>query len=339
MQRAQAEFLEFAETQTSVMEISHRGKDFLKVYNNAVRLLREIMDISDDYAVLFLSGGATGQSAAIPLNLTASSDDTTAYIISGHWSQRSAVEGKKYCHTHIAADNTGNGHTILPSEWDVPENAAYLHYADNETVHGVEFSTRPDSFVPLVADMSSNIASRRINVSDYGLIYAGAQKNLGPTGVTVVIVRKELIRARSDVPMIWDYKNQIPAESMLNTPPTFQIYMVSLVLEWVKNEGGIDEMEKRCVEKAKLLYSCIDAGNFYTAPAQIGNRSRTSIPFFLADDVLTGDFVAGAEKEGMIGLKGHALLGGCRACMYNSMSVAGAQQLVEYMREFERKHG
>ena len=340
MEQAQAEFLDYHGKGASIMEVSHRGDTFLAVYHHAESLLRELLGVSDEYAVLFLSGGASGQSAAIPLNLTADRNATAAYLITGHWSQRSATEGAKYCRVSVVADTADSNYTVLPTQWETPADAVYLHYADNETVHGVEFSTPPKSTAPLVADMSSNIASRQICVEDYGLIYAGAQKNLGPTGVTIVIVKKALMQPRPTTPMIWDYPKQITAESMVNTPPTFQIYMVGLVLAWLKAEGGVSEMEKRCAQKSQLLYSCIDnSGGFYRAFVSGDCRSRVNVPFFLADDALLGDFLAGAEQEGLIGLKGHAILGGCRASMYNSMAVAGVEKLTNYMRDFQHRRG
>lgn len=339
MERAQAEFLSYRGEQASVMEISHRGAAFMEAYRRAVGLLRELMDIGDDYAVLLVAGGATGQAAAIPLNLLADENQCAAYLITGHWSKRAADEGAKYCRMHVAADTADNNYTALPVQLQIPEDAAYLHYADNETIHGVEFPAPPATAVPLIADMSSNILSRHINVDDYGLIYAGAQKNMGPTGITVAIVRKSLVQTRRQTPMIWDYRQQMDNDSMINTPPTFPIYMMGLVLEWMRGEGGVAEMSRRADEKAALLYGCIDRSDFYNNPAVNGCRSRMNVPFFIADDKLTGDFLSGAQQNGMIGLKGHAVLGGCRASLYNAMPVAGVRCLVEYMRDFEKRHG
>ena len=267
MERARDEFLSYRGCGASVMEISHRGPEFMEIYRRAESLLRELTGAGDDYAALFLPGGATGIAASIPLNLIAEETQTAAYAITGHWSKRAANEAKKYCKVHAAAD-TGENYAGLPEHMDIPGDAAYLHYADNETIHGVEFSRPPKSDAPLVADMSSNILSRPLNAADYGLIYAGAQKNLGPTGVAIVIVRKSLIKTRPQTPLVWDYPLQMKNESMANTPPTFQIYMVALVLEWLKEQGGVEEMARRNAEKAKMIYECIDGGGgFYRAHA------------------------------------------------------------------------
>ena len=337
MERARDEFLSYQNHGASVMEISHRGPEFMDIHLRAETLLRELAGANDDFAALFLPGGATGVAASIPLNLLADDNQTAAYAITGHWSERAANEAKKYCRAHNAA-HTGKDFKTLPGAFDIPENAAYLHYAENETIHGVEFPAPPAANVPLAADLSSNILSRPLNAADYGLIYAGAQKNLGPAGITVVIVRKDLIRTRPQTPLIWDYKLQMQSESMANTPPTFQIYMVMLVLEWLKKQGGTEEMARRNDEKARLIYESID-GEFYRPHAATECRSRMNIPFFLPDEQRTAEFLDGAEKNGMLGLKGHAVLGGCRASLYNAMPVAGAQTLAEYMRDFARRRG
>ena len=337
MEKAQAEFAEYGNTGASIMELSHRGDIFMREYKRAEGFLRQLLVVPDDYAILFLQGGATGQAAAIPLNLIDDKNRTAAYAVTGHWSKQAAVEGKKYCAVHIAADTAASGYRTLPDRLDIPDDSVYFHYADNETIHGVEFPSSPSSPAPLVCDMSSNIATRPINVSDYGLIYAGAQKNLGPSGVSVVIVQKSLLRPNPDTPMVWDYKKQADDNSMLNTPPTFQIYMVALVLEWMQQEGGMAEFSRRSQDKAQLIYGAIDTSDFYTNNVAANCRSRMNIPFFLADKSLNEDFLRGAEENGMIGLKGHKVLGGCRASLYNAMPMAGAQALSDYMRDFEKR--
>ena len=340
MARARDEFAVYRDEGASIMEISHRGAAFMEVYERACASLRELMNIGDDYAVLFLSGGATGQAAAVPMNLIADAAQTAAYLITGHWSRRAAVEAQKYCQVQIIADTAAHGHTALPATLaPVEETAAYFHYADNETIHGVEFAHPPTVAAPLVADMSSNILSRPININDYALIYAGAQKNIGPTGITVVIVKKSLINARAQTPMVWDYQKQMHADSMMNTPPTFPIYMAGLVLEWIRNEGGTEEMARRNAQKSQLLYDCIDESDFYRNDVAPACRSRMNVPFFLSDDALTEEFLDGARHNNMIGLKGHAVLGGCRASLYNAMPLQGVRQLTDYMRDFAKRRG
>ncbi len=338
MEKAQAEFAEYGATGASIIELSHRGADFMREYQRADSFLRELLGIPENYHVLFLQSGATGQAAAIPLNLIDDKNKTAAYAVTGHWSKLAMIEAKKFCTVHIAADTVADNYSTLPQTIDIPDDAVYFHYADNETIHGVEFpATPPSSPVPLVCDVSSNIATRPINVSDYGLLYAGAQKNLGPSGVTIVIVDKSLLHPRAETPIVLNYQQQAEDKSMRNTPPTFQIYMVALVLEWILEEGGLEEFGRRSQQKQQLIYDVIDSSDFYHSPVAKDCRSRMNIPFFLSDDKLTAEFLRGAESKGMIGLKGHAVLGGCRASLYNAMPVAGAQALSEYMQDFERR--
>jgi len=336
MQTAQRELCEYAGLRASVMEISHRGEDFLYIRRETESLLRALMEIPSHYWVLFLSGGATGQAAAVPMNLTAAADARAAYVITGHWSRRAAAEAQKYCVVHVAADTAASRHTVLPHSLDIPADVAYAHIASNETIHGVEFPAAPAVSVPLVADMSSNILSRQMRVADYALIYASAQKNLGPSGITVVIVRPDAVCPRAQTPAVWDYRRQQEEESMYNTPPTFQLYMMGLYLKWVKRRGGVEAMERQNREKAALIYDCLDKSDFYKTPVKGDCRSIINIPFTLPTDTLTASFLQGAEKQGLLGLKGHRALGGCRASMYNAMPVAGAQALANYLSEFER---
>lgn len=337
--QAQAEFSEYRDWRASVAEVSHRSAGFIELKRQTDALLRELLGISEEYAVLYLAGGATGQAAAVPLNLTGDCS-AAAYIISGHWSRRAADEARQFCEVHIAGDSADSNYTTLPAELNIPASAAYLHLAENETVHGVEYPALPPSPLPIVADLSSNIATRVINVNDYGLIYAGAQKNLGIAGLTLVIVKKSLLRLQASLPSVWDYQKQWQSDSMYNTPPTFQIYLLGVMLHWLQQQGGVAQIEQLNRSKAQLLYDCLDAGDFYVTSVQDGHsRSRINVPFFLADEKLTADFLAGAEENGLLGLKGHKALGGIRASLYNSMPLAGVAALVEYMREFERVRG
>ena len=335
----QAELCEFRDWRTSVMEVSHRSEGFMQVQAEAEALLRELLGIGDDYAVLFLAGGARGQTAAVPLNLAAEGE-TAAYVVSGHWSRLAAEEGRRFCRVHIAGDSGDTNYTTLPAQLDIPPDAAYVHFAENETVHGVEYAAPPQVAPPLVADVTSNIATRRIKISDYGLIYAGAQKNLGIAGVTVVVVRRDLPRPQPHTPLVWDYAAQARKNSMCNTPPTFAIYALGRVLAWMQRQGGIAQMEADSRARAEMLYGALDATEFYRTPVQDAScRSRVNVPFFLAEEGLTADFLAGAEARGLLGLAGHKALGGIRAALYNSMPLAGAAALVEYLREFERERG
>lgn len=337
---AQASFCEYADWRTSVMEISHRSRQFMQVYDETEALLRDLLHIGEDYAVLFLAGGATGQTAAVPLNLTGN-NDTAAYIISGYWSRRAAAEAARFCRVEIIADSGNNNDTALP---DLPQQpadpAAYLHIVDNETVNGVEYPAPPVTTLPLVADMSSNLTTRAVDINRFGLIYACAQKNLGIAGITVVIVRRALVAPQSRLPSVWDYQKQWTAQSMVNTPPTFSLYMLGRVLNWLNKQGGVTAAEEHCRARARLLYEFLDSSGFYqaavTAPA---SRSRVNVPFFLTAPALTADFLAGAEAHGLLGLKGHRVLGGARASLYNSMPLAGVAALVDYMRDFAQRRG
>lgn len=338
MERAQAEFADYQNIGASVMELSHRGDAFIKVHAKAESLLRRLLNITDDYAVLFLAGGATGQAAAIPQNLAAKGD-TAAYLISGHWSKRAANEGKKYCNAEVVADDESGEYNTLPTKWQEPKGAKFFHYADNETVHGTEFPKPPQTRAPLAADMSSNIASRVININDFGVVYAGAQKNLGAAGITIVIVRKDLIQTRADTPLIWDYPLQIKHDSMANTPPSFNIYLTMLVLEWLDENGGVAEMEKQSAQKSQMIYQVLDAGFYRCHVKDKSARSRMNIPFFLPSDSLTADFLHGAEEAGLLGLKGHAVLGGCRASLYNATSIKATAALAAYLADFAKRRG
>ena len=340
--RAQAELLEWGKSGMSVMEMSHRGKDYVSIAEKAEADFREILSVPPNYKVLFLSGGATGQFAAIPLNLLAGKA-VVNYVNTGVWSGKAISEAKKYAEVNVAASSKENGYKNIPnrSEWKIDSEAAYLHYTSNETINGVEFQNIPDAGgLPLVCDMSSNILSRPVDVSQFGLIYAGAQKNMGPAGIVVVIVRDDLIgHALPITPSIFDYKVQAENDSMLNTPPTYIWYLLGLVLDWVKEQGGLTAMEAHNKAKAAKLYAAIDASAFYANPVELAFRSRMNVPFTLANPELDKTFTAEAKAAGLVSLAGHRSVGGMRASIYNAMPEAGVDALIEFMAEFERKYG
>ena len=326
----------------SVMEISHRSKAFVAVAERAEADLRELLAVPAGYRVLFMQGGATAQFAAVPLNL-AREDGQADYVNTGHWSERAIREARRFVNVRIAADEAASTYTTVPERASLrpAPGAAYLHYTPNETIGGVEFPYVPDAGdVPLVADMSSTILSRPIEVARFGLIYAGAQKNIGPSGITVVVARDELLgRARAGTPSVFDYRAVADAGSMLNTPPTFAWYVAGLVLEWLKGEGGLAEMARRNESKARMLYAAIDGSAFYSNPVARDCRSWMNVPFRLAKPELDQRFLAEAAAAGLAHLAGHRAVGGMRASLYNAMPVAGVAALVEFMREFERRHG
>jgi phosphoserine aminotransferase len=340
--RAGDEMLDWHGSGMCVMEMSHRGKEFIAIAEEAEKDLRELLAIPAAYKVLFLQGGATLQFAQIPMNLLAGKA-AADYVLTGEWSKKAAKEAQALCEVRVAASAEDRGFTYAPPQeaWTLSRDAAYVHYCSNETIGGVEFNWIPDTGdVPLVADASSHILSRPLEVSRFGLIYAGAQKNIGPAGLTIVIVREDLIgRARKGTPTVMDYKLQADADSMLNTPATYSIYVAGLVFKWLKQLGGLVEIERRNIAKARLLYDCIDASGLFRNPVAKSDRSRMNVPFTLADARLDGEFLKGAEARGMAQLKGHRSVGGMRASIYNAMPLEGVQRLVEYMKEFEARHG
>ena len=339
LSRAGDEMLDWHGSGMSVMEMSHRGKEFIGIAAEAEKDLRELLAIPASYKVLFLAGGATLQFAQVPLNLLAGKGKAD-YVATGEWSNKAIKEARSFCDVHIAASSEDRKFTYAPKKWDVRKDAAYVHFCSNETIGGVEYHTVPQSPVPVVADASSHFVSRPIDVSKYGLIYAGAQKNVGPAGLTIVIVREDLIgKAEKHTPSVMDYKKQAEAESMLNTPPTYSMYIAGLVFKWLKALGGVAEIERRNIAKANLLYDFLDTTKFYGNPVAKDDRSRMNVPFTLRDAKLDDEFLKGASKEGMIQLKGHRSVGGMRASIYNAMPIEGVQQLVEYMKDFERRHG
>ncbi|HEX9773800.1 MAG TPA: 3-phosphoserine/phosphohydroxythreonine transaminase [Steroidobacteraceae bacterium] len=341
LEQVRDELLDWRGHGASVMELSHRGKPFLGVAQQAEADLRELLAVPAGYKVLFLQGGATGQFAAIPLNLT-TRDSTADYVNTGAWSKKAIGEAKKYCRVNVAADAAGHYTSIPPqSQWRLTAGASYLHYTPNETIGGVEFHWVPDTgSVPLVADFSSTILSRPIDVARFGVIYAGAQKNMGPPGLVVVIVRDDLLgQARADVPAVLDWTAMAGDGSMLNTPASFSWYVAGVVFQWVKRQGGVAAMERLNRAKSDKLYAAIDASGFYRNPVDRDCRSWMNVTFTLARPELDAAFLEGAKAAGLIGLAGHRLVGGMRASIYNAMTMAGVDALLEYMRDFQRRHG
>ena len=341
LRQVQEEFMDFRGIGISVMELSHRGKVFKEVYEKLEAQARRILQAGNDYYVLFLAGGARGQTSAIPLNLLGERTKA-AYLVTGHWSRLARSEGERFCEAVVPLD-TSPGDLAIPavdlSGLD-PKEIAYLHYTDNETIRGVEFPSPPDSPVPLVSDMTSNILSRRFDLSRFGLVYASAQKNLGPPGVTLVLVRKDLAESpKRSTPLIWRYAEQAKRQSMLNTPHTLEFLMVSLQFDWFERSGGLEAFEKLAEQRAHMLYEAIDATEFYVNHVDPAVRSRMNVSFRLADERLEPDFVEEAEKAGLYALAGHASVGGIRASLYNPMRIEGVEQLVDFMKGFERGHG
>jgi phosphoserine aminotransferase len=340
LERAQAELLDWHQSGMSVMEISHRSKAFVDVAGEAEADLRELLSIPRNYKVLFLQGGASAQFSFVPMNL-AVPQSTADYVNTGHWSHKAIAEAGRYCRVHVAGDAGGNYTRVPPpGELRFSQAASYVHYTPNETISGVEFGYVPETRgVPLVADMSSSILSRPIDVSKFGLIYAGAQKNIGPSGLAVVIVRDDLIgRARPETPQVFDYKAVADSQSMLNTPPTFAWYVAGLVFKWLKKAGGLAAIGERNRIKAQTLYAAIDASHLYANPVAKDARSWMNVTFILNEPQLDAAFLSAAAEAGLHGLKGHRVLGGMRASIYNAMPLAGVEALIEFMREFERRH-
>ena len=342
LQRAAEEMLDWHGSGMSVMEMSHRGPEFIQIAAEAEADLRALMSIGGDYAVLFLQGGAIGENAIVPMNLLGDRK-TIDFINTGEWSKKSIKEARKYAQVNVAASAEDLNFSYVPERdgWKLSDNAAYVHVCTNETIGGVEYHWVPDvGTTPLVADMSSHILSRPIDVSKYGVIYGGAQKNVGPAGLTLVIVRKDLLdRALAITPSAFHWKEQAEADSMLNTPPTYAIYIAGLVFKWLLAQGGLAAIEQKNVAKAKLLYDTLDAGSFYSNPVRKEDRSRMNVPFKLRDEALDAAFLKGAQQRGLLQLKGHRSVGGMRASIYNAMPIEGVQALVDYLREFERSHG
>ena len=342
LEQARDELTNWRGSGMSVMEMSHRGKEYMSIQAEAEADLRELMNIPANYKVLFLQGGATSQFSMIPMNLLRGKTSAD-YLNTGEWSKKAIKEAKKYCNVNIVASSEDKNFSYAPTQdtWKLDPNAAYVHFTSNETIGGVEiFWTPKTGNVPLVMDMSSNILSRPIDVTKYGLIYAGAQKNIGPAGVTIVIVREDLLgETVKGTPVMFDYKTHADNDSMYNTPPTFGIYIAGLVFKLLKSKGGLAAMEVANRAKAKLLYDFLDASKFFVSPVAVENRSLMNIPFTLKDASLDEEFLKGAKARGMAQLKGHKSVGGMRASIYNAMPIEGVQALVAYMKDFEQQHG
>lgn len=342
LQQARDELVDWRGSGMSVMEISHRSKAFIGVAQEAENLLRELLKVPSNYKVLFLQGGATGQFSAIPLNLT-TSESTVDYINTGAWSKKAIGDAKRLTKVNVAADEAASNYSTAPAQsaLKLTPGAAYVHYTPNETIGGVEFGYVPaTNGVPLIADMSSTILSRPIDVTKFGLIYAGAQKNIGPSGLVVVIVRDDLIgKARPGTPAVWDYKAMADEGSMLNTPPTFGWYFAGLVFKWLKEQGGLQAIGERNRAKAEALYGYIDHSGFYRNPVSKDARSWMNIPFTLAKPELDKTFLSEANAAGLTNLEGHRSVGGMRASIYNAMPLEGVEALIAFMKEFQRRHG
>lgn len=337
--QARDELLDWHATGMSIMEMSHRGKDFTRIAAEAEADLRDLMEIPGNYKVLFLQGGAHCQFSMVPMNLLRGKKQAD-YLNSGLWSKKAIAEAARYCEVNVVASSEDRNFSYVPpeAEWKLNADAAYVHYTSNETIGGVEiFQTPETGEVPLVADMSSHILSRPMEVSKHGVIYAGAQKNIGPAGLTIVLVREDLIgQTIPGTPTMFDYKIHADNNSMYNTPPTFAIYMAGLVFKWLKARGGLVEMEKINLRKAELLYNYIDSSDFYYSPVALENRSRMNVPFRLKDAALEPVFLEQAGQRNLLQLKGHKLVGGMRASIYNAMPIEGVTALVDFMKDFEK---
>ncbi|MEO8670503.1 MAG: 3-phosphoserine/phosphohydroxythreonine transaminase [Tahibacter sp.] len=342
LRRAQSEMLEWGATGASVMEVSHRGKEFIAMAETAEADLRELLAIPSNYKVLFLQGGATQQFAQIPMNL-ARRDQRVDYVVTGDWGEKAVREAASLAKVNIAANSASNRHTVIPprAEWNLDPASAYVHYTPNETIRGVEFHDIPDvGDVPLIADFSSTILSRPLDVSRFGLIYAGAQKNIGPSGLVVVIVREDLLaRCPADMPKIFSYAEHAANASMLNTPNTFGWYLAGLIFQWLKAEGGLAAMGERNRVKASRLYDYIDQSDYYRNPVDPASRSWMNVPFTLPNPDLDERFLQQAKQAGLLALKGHKVVGGMRASLYNAITLNSVEVLIDFMRDFARHHG
>ena len=340
LERAQGELLDWHGAGASIMELSHRSPEFVGVAERAEAALRRLLKISDDYAVLFQQGGASQQFSSVPLNLS-DKEDTVDQVVTGQWSKKALAEGRRLVNVNVASSSEVSNFTTVQdrADWSTSDDAAYLHYCPNETIGGLEFDFVPQSGSPLVADMSSTILSRPIDVDRFGVIYAGAQKNIGPAGLCIVIVRRDLLdRARSDIPAMLHWKVAADNDSMYNTPPTFGIYLSGLVFEWIEARGGLTAIHQANQRKAQTLYGTIDASDFYSNPVDRRYRSLMNVPFTLADDTLDKQFLKQAEAEGLMNLKGHRSVGGMRASIYNAVEQSSVDALCNFMHRFENEH-
>ncbi len=342
LQQAAAEMTDWHGSGMGVMEMSHRGKEFISIYEEAESLVRELLAVPAHFKILFMQGGGLAENAIVPLNL--SRGETVDVVVTGSWSEKSYKEAGKYCTAHLAATGAESNFTTLPApaQWQLSTDAQYVHICTNETIHGVEFHALPDlkalgCDAPLVMDFSSHVLSRSVDWSRVGVAFGGAQKNIGPAGVTLVIVREDLLgHALKACPSAFNYKTVADNGSMYNTPPTYSIYMAGLTFQWLKRQGGVAAMEQQNIAKAKLLYDFLDNSSFYSNKVAHDCRSRMNVPFFLADESRNDAFLAGAKAAGLLQLKGHKSVGGMRASIYNAMPIEGVQALVNYMQAFEK---
>jgi len=349
LQQAADEMLDWHGCGMSVMEMSHRGPEFMSIIAAAQSDLRELLAVPDNYKILFLQGGGLGENAIVPMNLVGRKPQpaTVDFIHTGSWTAKSIKEARKYAGVNIAASGEASGFKTVPPRdtWKLSRDAAYVHICTNETIDGIEYHFAPEvgadtGDAPIVADMSSHILSRVIDVSKYGVIFGGAQKNIGPAGLTLVIVREDLLgHALPICPSAFDWTVVAQHDSMYNTPPTYAIYIAGLVFKWLKQQGGVAAMERRNIEKATLLYDYLDSSDFYSNRIARDCRSRMNVPFFLRDESLNAAFLAGAKESGLLQLKGHKSVGGMRASIYNAMPIEGVQALLAYLKDFEKKHG
>jgi len=339
--KIQEELIEYQNSKASVMEISHRGVDFMEAAEKSEKDLRTLLKIPDHYKVLFLQGGASSQFSMVPINLLRGGTKAN-YANTGHWSVKAIAEAKRYCDVNVCTDSSGNNFTDIEDfqNWKVDEDASYIHYTPNETIAGLEFDYIPEVSMPIAADMSSTILSREIDVSKYGVIYAGSQKNIGPSGLTIVIVREDLIGSVIDgQPKLFDYATQANNDSMFNTPATFPWYAAGRVFEWLKEQGGLSAMQKINETKAETLYRAIDNSDFYSNPVSVKYRSWMNVPFLLADEKLNSLFLERSKDADLLALKGHRSVGGMRASIYNAMPQDGVDALVSFMKDFEKDFG
>ena len=339
--KIKSELLEYQDSRASIMEISHRGVDFMEVAQKSEKDLRDLMKIPNEYKVLFLQGGASSQFSMVPINLLRGGSKAN-YVNTGHWSVKAIAEAKRYCDVQICTDSTANNFTDIDGfqHWNIDDEASYLHFTPNETIAGLEFDYVPDVSMPIAADMSSTILSREIDVSKYGVIYAGAQKNIGPSGLTIVIVREDLLGdVVKNQPKLFDYSTQANNDSMFNTPSTFPWYVAGRVFEWLKEQGGLSAMQKINKAKAETLYKAIDGSDFYSNPVSIQYRSWMNVPFLLADENLNSIFLERSKHAGLLALKGHKSVGGMRASIYNAMPQEGVDALIDFMKDFEKEFG
>jgi len=345
LRQAASEMLDWRGSGMGVMEMSHRGREFIEIATTAEADLRELLAVPANFRILFMQGGGLGENAIVPMNL--SRGGQVDVVVSGSWSKKSAQEARRYADVAVAASNEADGHTQLPdpASWQLRPGAAYVHVCSNETIHGVEMHQLPDlralgSDAPLVIDCSSHILSRSIDWSRVGLAFAGAQKNIGPAGLTIVIVRDDLLgQALPICPSAFNYQTVADNGSMYNTPPTYGIYIAGLVFQWIKRQGGVAAMDAAAQAKAELLYGCLDSLPFYRCPVAVPARSRMNVPFFLREEALNEAFLTGAKARGLLQLKGHKSVGGMRASVYNAMPLAGVQALVQYLQDFAHTHG